>query len=204
MRALVALLVICCGSSGAGLLPTATAMTTVPTKAAAQESYAQKRSEEILTSFNKRKHEVREVFGVRNERYKEIRSEPVVRRGLGDYAGTYEVPGLGYLIRISAGRDGEVGVTGYEPRAGGAQDGARRFRLEGLRLDGALLSGTKVYEDGAREKLEGVFINMTDVEGASPTQIEHRATTFGLGVTGMQVEKDGVTSDKIFYHLKQQ
>ena len=61
----------------------------------------------------------------------------------------------------------------------------------------------KVYEDGARERFEGLFINMTDVEGVSPTQVEHRATTFGLGVAGVRVEKSGITSDKIFYQFKQ-
>lgn len=168
----------------------------------AQESHAQKRSEEILASFNKRKHEAKEAFGVRKERYKEIRSEPVVRRDLGSYAGMYEVPGLGYRIQISASDGGKVEANGYEPQGGGTEV-SRRFHLEDLRLEGALLTGTKVYEDGARERFEGLFINMTDMEGVSPTQIEHRATTFGLGVVGVRVENGGVTSDKIFYQFKQ-
>ena len=203
MRTIVAaLLIISSHSLSTGFVPISPAMTIVSAKATVQEFNAQKRSEEILASFNKRKHKVVEMFGIRRERYKEIRSEPAVRRDLRDYAGTYEVPGLGYTLQIITGSSGKVAVTGYEPRAGGARE-VRRFRLEELRLDGALLSGTKVYENGARERFEGVFINMTDVEGVSPTQIEHRATTFGLGVTGVRVEKDGVTTDKIFYQFKQ-
>jgi len=41
-----------------------------------------------------------------------------------------------------------------------------------------------------------------DIEGVSPTQVEQRATTFGLGVIGVRVENSGVTSDKIFYQFK--
>jgi hypothetical protein len=139
---------------------------------------------------------------VRKEKYKEIRSKPVVRRDLADYSGTYEMPGLGYTIRISPRGSGGVVATGDEPR-GVDVKASRRFRLEDPRLDGALLSGTKVCDDGAREKFEGLFINMTDIEGISPTQIEHRATTFGLGVIGVWVEKGSVTPYKNFYQFKQ-
>ncbi len=76
MRTFVAaIFAISCGSLGTSLLPISPAMTVVSAKATPQESDAQKRSEEILASFNKSKHKVREVFGVRKERYKEIRSD---------------------------------------------------------------------------------------------------------------------------------
>ena len=157
------------------------------------------RSREILASFNKMKHEAREKFGIRKEKYKEIHSEPVMRPALQDYAGTYKVPDLGYTINIASTGAG-VTVTGSEPQ--GDSPAVRRFHLEGTRLDGALLAGTKVYEDGGRTQFEGLFINMTDTGGTSPTEVTHRATTFGLGVVGVQINTRDLTRDKLFYHFE--
>jgi len=71
----------------------------VPASVSAQQG--NERSREILASFNKTKHEVREKFGVRKEKYKDIHSEPVIRPAIQDYAGSYRVPDLGYTIDIA-------------------------------------------------------------------------------------------------------
>jgi hypothetical protein len=157
------------------------------------------RNREILASFNKTKHEAREKFGIRREKYKQIHSEPVVKSALLDYAGNYSVPDLGYIIHIAAIGAGVV-VTGSEPQ--GESRPVRRFHLENASLEGALLAGTKVYDDGERTRFEGLFINMTDTEGVSPTQVTHRATTFGLGVVGVRVNSGDVHTDKLFYQFE--
>ena len=65
--------------------------------------------------------------------------------------------------------------------------------------DGALLTATKVYSDGAREKFEGSFLNRTDRN--SPT--DPGVTIFGLGVVlTTPFEVNGLTYDKLFYQLK--
>src|SRR5215471_7964386 len=169
----------------------------IPLNAIPQESDAQRRTQEIVASFNKRKDAVKEKYGIRKEKYKEVRSEPATKQSLGDYSGTYEVSDWGYRINLQVGSDGKVQANGYEP-ASGRTGQARGFRLENARIAGALLTATKVYEDGATEKFEGVFINRT--EFSSPTG--NGVSTFGLGVVGSPVEIAGMTLDRLFYQLK--
>jgi hypothetical protein len=169
----------------------------IPVSALSQESDHQKRTQEIVAYFNKEKHLVKEKFGIRKEKYKKVVSEPVIKQNIKDYSGVYEVEGLGFLIDIQVGNDGKVTATGTEPVNGDNRQ-ARRFRLEGARITGAMLTGTKVYEDGATEKFEGVFINRTDFD--SPT--DKGVSAFGLGVVSNPVEFAGVTLDRLFYQLK--
>ena len=170
----------------------------IPVNAICQESNAQRRTQEIVASFNKEKYAVKEKYGVRKEKYKKVLSEPVIKQNIKDYSGVYEVSDLGYLINIQIGSDSSVKATGSEPANGGTRQ-VRRFRLEGTNITGAMLTATKVYEDGATEKFEGVFINRSEFN--SPT--DNGVSAFGLGVVGNPVEFAGVTFDKLFYQLKQ-
>lgn len=170
----------------------------IPVNVFSQESSIQERTQEIAASFNKEKHAVKEKNGVRVEKYKRVRSEPVTKSNIRDYSGVYEVPDLGYVINIQVGSDGSVQATGSEP-ANGATGQARSFRLEGAKIEGAMLTATKVYADGATEKFEGVFINRTVFNSATDKGV----SSIGLGVVGNPVEFGGVTLDKLFYRLKQ-
>jgi len=170
----------------------------VPASLSAQEPGSQQRTQEILAAFNKSKHVVKEKHGVRVEKYKEIRSEPVLRQDVRDYSGTYEVPDLGYRLDMRVASDGSVEASGYEPARNDSQKG-RRFTLKGAKIHSALLTATKVYEDGAAEKFEGLFIRRTDFN--SPTDVG--VSTFGLGVAGQQVVVGGLTLDRLFYQMKQ-
>jgi hypothetical protein len=53
--------------------------------------------------------------------------------------------------------------------------------LKDARIEGALLTATRVYADGTTKSLEAVFVNRTIVQGANPNKIESRETKFGLG-----------------------
>lgn len=153
---------------------------------------AQSRAQELATAFNKQKHVVKEKHGVRTEKYKDVRSEPAVKQNIADYSGAYEVSDLGYVLNIQAGSDGSVQAVG--------NDKGRTFRLENARIDDALLTASKVYQDGATEKFEGVFLNRTDRN--SPT--DPGVTIFGLGVVlSTPFETNGLTYEKLFYGLKQ-
>lgn len=163
--------------------------------AASPQLFSQSRAQAIAAAFTKHKSVAREKYGVTVERYKDVRSEPVVKQNIGDYAGRYEVPDLGYVIDIQARNDGGIQATGYET---GVQ--TRTFELENARIEGALLTATKLYRDGATERFEGVFLNRT--ERSSPTDMG--VTTFGLGVVpAAPVERGGMMYDKLFYQLKQ-
>jgi hypothetical protein len=165
-----------------------------------QMSDAQKKADEIVASMNKKKEMVKEKYGVRREKYKEVRCEPVVKANPSEHSGTYEVSdlGLGYSLTIRVGDDGRVNASGYEPPGTGVKE-ARQFALRDARIEGALLTGEKVYTDGAVEKFEGVFIKRTVFD--SPT--DDGVSSFGLGVVGRQVVIGGSTLDKLFYQRKE-
>jgi hypothetical protein len=164
-----------------------------------QASDAQKKADEIVASLNKKKEMVKEKYGVRREKYKEVRCELVVKANPSEHSGTYEVSdlGLGYSLTIRVGNDGRVDASGYEPTEGGVKE-AHQFVLRDARVDGELLTGEKVYTDGTIEKFEGVFIKRTVLN--SPT--DDGVSSFGLGVVGQQIVIGGLTLDKLFYQLK--
>jgi hypothetical protein len=96
------------------------------------------------------------------------------------------------VLNIQAGNNGSVQASG--------NDKGRTFRLENARIEGALLTASKVYQDGTTEKFEGVFLNRTDRN--SPT--DPGVTIFGLGVVlNTPFETNGLTYEKLFYGLKQ-
>jgi hypothetical protein len=159
--------------------------------AASQQQSSESRTREIAVSFNKAKHAVKDKNGVRIEKYKEIRSESVVKSNVSDYAGVYEVSDLSFVITVQVASDGRVQVSGTEK--------GRAFRLDNARIEGALLSGTKIYQDGTAEKFEGVF--MTRTIRNSPTDIG--LTTFGLGVVFQTpFESHGITWERLFYQRR--
>jgi hypothetical protein len=162
-----------------------------------QETSAQ-RTRVIVASFNKKKHEVREKKGIRVEKYKEIRSEPAILKNIRDYSGSYEAPELGLSLDLHVDGNGIVTGNGHEA-VDSDQRVFRGFALKNARIDGALLTGTKVYERGGTEPFEGVFINKTSFE--SPT--DKGVTTFGLGVVAYTVVLyEGVTVDRVFFQRK--
>jgi hypothetical protein len=162
----------------------------------ASASAIQTRTQAIVASFDKAKHEVKEKRGVRMEKYKKVQNEAVVKSNPADYSGTYEAD-MGFSIHLKVDRNGNVEGEGYEPLSMDSRV-MRRFTLRNARIDGALLTGRKVYAGGASDPLEGVFINRTTFD--SPT--DPGLTTFGLGLTGADVRVSGVTFDRLFYQLK--
>jgi hypothetical protein len=158
---------------------------------------AQTRTRAIAASFNKSKHVVKEKRGVRLEKYKEVRSQPVVRANQQDYSGTYEVADMGFAVQLRVDRNGNVEGAGYEP-AGPDMAVRRSFTLRNGKIDGALLTATQVYANGTQNRFEGVFMNRTSFD--SPT--DKGFTTFGLGVIGKDVTVAGLNINKFFYELK--
>ena len=158
--------------------------------ASAQQASIQPRAQEIADAFAKFKHVVKEKHGLPFEKYKDLRSAPVARHEVASYSGIYEVPELGYELSVRVGVDGNVQGAGHD---------ARPFRLENARIEGALLTASKVYADGTTEPFEGAFLDRTS--RSSPT--EAGQTTFGLGVVlRAPVEHDGLTYQRLFYQLK--
>jgi hypothetical protein len=150
------------------------------------------RAQELATSFNKFKSVSKTKYGVTREKYKDVHCEPLVRQSLKEYAGVYEATGLGYVIDLRVGNDGVVTGAGYA-------NGSLSFNLENGRIEGGLLTATKVYQNGTREKFEAVFLRRTDKE--SPT--DPGVTTSGLGIHfSTPVEINESTYDRLFYQLR--
>lgn len=154
---------------------------------------AEARSQAIAASFSKFKNISKEKHGVTKAKYLKIESQPAVKANPEDYSGTYEVSDLGFAIRLRVDRSGKVEGTGYEPIVDPAV--RRMFTLRDGRIEGALMTATKVYANGKSERLEGVFIDRTTFESPADKGV----TRFGLGVIGKPVEVSGLTLDKLFF-----
>jgi len=141
-----------------------------PENTFAQSTNAQQKAQELvaLLSKTKYKHKVKGNFEF--EKYIDIKSEAVVKNNAGEYSGNYE----------------------------SESSKKENFSLKNAKIEGALLTATKTYENGKTEKFEAVFVNRTVVEGANPNKIEYRATNFGLGFVGTK----GTYTERIFCRYK--
>lgn len=143
----------------------------------AQTSDASQRAREVAASLDKTKykHKVKKNFEL--EIYIDVKNEAVVKNA-SEYLGTYESPEASHrLVLRSVG--GKIAGDGYETDF---QSSARvNFTLKDARIEGALLTATKYYENGNSERFEAVFVNRTVTQGANPNKIQSRETKFGLG-----------------------
>jgi len=172
-----------------------TLLAACPAIAASQQSSSQSRAQQVAAAFTKHKHVVAEKHGVRKEKYKDVRTEPIIKQDITAYSGVYEVPDLGDVIDLRIGSDGRIQANGHD-----SDQASRTFVLENAKIAGAVLTATKVYRDGATERFEAVFMTRTERNFPSDPGI----TTSGLGVVlPTPREVDGNTYEKLFYQLKQ-
>lgn len=165
---------------------------------ARQAGDAAERARQLAAQMSKSKHAVREKKGVRVEKFKEVRSEPAVLADPREYAGDYEAD-MGFRLRLKVAAGGRVEGSGTDTSFEGGRS-PRNFTLRDARVEGALLTGTKVFEGGATERLEGVFINRTDRERPD----DPGTTAFGLGVVyeSPRPREEGYSFNKLFYQKK--
>lgn len=173
---------------------TTIAMLAVSIPCEAQTSSASNRTREIAALFSKSKHKVKERRGVRMEKYKNVVAEPVVAANPATYSGTYRSLDFDFIIRLQVARNGSVEGSGADPLDFDSHI-ARPFTLENAKVDGALLTATKVYRDGKRERIEGVFIERTSHDSPNDPGVK----TFGLGVLAKPMQIHGNTIDRLFY-----
>jgi hypothetical protein len=155
------------------------------------------RAEELAVMFNKSKHKVKDKKGIHIDIKVDVTSE-LVPKPAAEYAGTYGAwDDLSLDVHLNGG---QITVTGTEPDG----DVIRSYTVSDAQLDGAMLTGTKVYADGGKEKFEGVFIKRT----VHTNQSDRDETTFGLGVVFDPPKRtgadDGWDMNKIFYESKTQ
>jgi hypothetical protein len=171
------------------------ALAAYPATAAPQQVSSPSRAQQLAAAFTKQKHVVAEKRGVRKEKYKDVRSEPVVKQDITEYSGVYQVVDFGDVIDLRIGSDGRIQADGHD-----SDQPSRTFVLANAKITGAVLTAIKRYRDGEAEPFEGVF--MTRTERTSPT--DPGITTFGLGVVlATPREVDGNTYERLFYQLKE-
>jgi hypothetical protein len=169
----------------------------VPAFASAQStptSSANTRARVIAASFNKSKHVSKEKRGVRKEKWLDITSKPAINANPSAYSGAYHVEGMGFSLNLRVAPDGAAQGSGYD-LIDSDSNVKRPFTLTNARVQGALLTGTKTYTNGASQTFEGVFIDRN--VKTSPT--DPGRTEFGLGVLGDFGHLYGVTLTRLFY-----
>jgi hypothetical protein len=155
---------------------------------------APSRTREIADLFSKNKHVIKEKRGVRTEKYKNVSAEPLIAANPSSFSGTYRAFDSDFVLRLSVSIDGVVEGSGTDIVDSDSRI-SRSFTLVEGKVQGALLTVTKLYRDGKRESIEGVFMERTSFE--SP---QDRGTkVFGLGVLTKPMQIDGNTVERLFY-----
>lgn len=148
----------------------------------AQDS--RERTHELISELRKTKHKKKEKKGITTESYLDINSQPVVKGDVRQYAGVYESSDDNFRLELRVSPDGRVEGNGHDAIFFSGR--SRNFTLRDARIDGALLTATKIYADGGgggggAQKFEAVFNDQTRVEGKNPQNIYRRETRYGLG-----------------------
>jgi hypothetical protein len=154
---------------------------------------AQARPAEIAAEFTKFKSKTKTRHGVVWTKFRDVRSVPAPAAEPAAYAGDYAVDEFGFTLALRVDPSGRLAGEGSEPTWDGGS--LRRFTLRGVTVHGAVLTATKVFEDGTTRPLEGAFLHRTDRDAPD----DPGTTSFGLGVVGVDVQLDGLRLDRLFY-----
>lgn len=155
---------------------------------------AQARTDALVAALAKTKYKKKEKKNISIEIYIDIKSEAVVKSNPGEYSGIYVADGYRLDLRVNS--DGSATGSGYD-RIGDSSV-KQNFTLRDARVEGALLTATKVYESGETRSFEAVFNNRTITTGKNPNQIENRETLYGLGF----IQNYGEWNNRVFLELK--
>ena len=135
------------------------------------------KTNEIVAALDKTKYKKKEKKNVSVEIYVDVKNASAIKNSPADYAGTYSADG--YRLDLRVAKSGEVEGGGFDSLA---EDGkAVKFTLRNARIDGALLTATKVYENGEIRKFDAVFVTRTEKSGRNENSIDATATRFGIG-----------------------
>jgi hypothetical protein len=158
------------------------------------EVYAQDaRTQELVSALDKTKYKKKEKKNISIEFYIDIKNEAVLRAP-SDYAGSYEAEDGGYSLSLQVDASGAARGNGYD----NLRDHRANFTLKNASISGALLTGTKVYENGEQRPFEAAFVNRTVRTGKNPQSIESEDTKFGLGFIESNSSSDGSWTSRVF------
>lgn len=140
---------------------------------------ARQQAQQLVAALDKTKYKKKEKRNISIEVYVNVKNEPVVKNPA-EYSGLYQSEGSDYKLQLNVSADGTAIGNGYDSLN---YDGGQKvnFVLRDARVDGAMLTATKVFENGTAEKFEAVFVNRTVSVGQNPNSISTRDTSYGLG-----------------------
>ena len=139
---------------------------------------ASQKTNELVAALDKTKYKKKEKKNFSMEFYMDIKNEAAP----GDpqsYAGNYQTDESGYRLNIQVGAGGAVSGSGHDIVPG--SDRRLSFTLKDASITGALLTGTKLYENGEQQSFEAVFVNRTVSTGKNVNEITSRDSKFGVG-----------------------
>ena len=138
---------------------------------------AAQKTQELVAALDKTKYKKKEKANVLIEVFVDVKNEAVVRPNKSEYSGRYESDG--YQLILTVAKDGTASGAGFDSSVG--SDKVLKFSLKDTRVQGALLSGTKLYENGSEQPFDAVFVNRTSRVGTSPSVAKQEPTQFGIG-----------------------
>lgn len=157
---------------------------------------AGQKTQDLITALSKTKYKKKEKRGVSIELYVDVKSEAVVKNNVREYAGIYQTSAADYRLELRVASDGKVEGDGYDAEFNDARK--LNFTLKDARIEGALLTATKVYADGGTKKLEAVFNNRRVVEGKNPNEINSREAKYGLSF----IDSWGTITNRVFLEFE--
>lgn len=134
------------------------------------------RTSTLVASLDKTKYKKKENKNIPIEVYVSVKNEAVIRDAY-DYGGNYASEEGDYSLTLHVERGGAASGNGRDA----INDRRMGFTLKDASISGALLSGTKVYENGKQQKFEAAFVNRTVATGKNENEITSRDTKFGMG-----------------------
>jgi len=135
------------------------------------------RTQELVAALDKTKYKKKEKRDIKIEIYVNVKNEAVVKKNVSEYSGTYGDQNAGSRLTLKVASDGSAEGSGYDD----SDKGKLNFTLKDAGVVGAMLTATKVFENGETKKLEAVFVNRTVTSGTNAASITSRETAYGLG-----------------------
>ena len=143
--------------------------------AAAQDT--NQRTRDLVASLDKTKYKKKEKGSVTVEVYVDIKNAAAAKASPSEYSGLYDADG--YRLQLEVAANGAAKGYGTDSLLNGGQQ--VNFALTNARVNGALLTATKVYDGGREEHFEAVFVERTSRTGRNPNDVATTETKFGLG-----------------------
>jgi hypothetical protein len=165
--------------------------------------YAQdvsQRTRDLVAALDKTKYKKKEKRNISIEVYVDIKNEPALKSPT-EYSGLYESEDHSYQLNLSVSANGAAAGSGYD--TANFDNGQKvNFTLKDARVEGALLTATKIFDNGTSERFEAAFVNRTVSAGQNPNSISTHDTSYGLGFIQGGTDKNANWTNRVFLEFK--